>query len=63
MTKQDLIVNNPLRALGLGEKAKDGNQGMGLVMLPHTTQYNKVQGSGTHLLSSLSIHITTRASR
>jgi hypothetical protein len=32
MTKQDLIVNNPLRALGLGEKAKDGNQGMGLVM-------------------------------
>ena len=32
MTKEDLIVNNPLRALGLGEKAKDGNQGMGLVM-------------------------------
>ncbi len=32
MTKEDLIVNNPLRALGLGEKAKDRNQGMGLVM-------------------------------
>lgn len=32
MTKEDLILNNPLRALGLGEKTDDGNQGMGLVM-------------------------------
>jgi len=32
MTKEDLIVNNPLRALGLGNKADEKNQGMGLVM-------------------------------
>lgn len=32
MTKEDLIRNNPLRALGLGEKADGKNQGMGLVM-------------------------------
>jgi hypothetical protein len=32
MTKEDLILNNPLRALGLGGKADDQNQGMGLVM-------------------------------
>ena len=32
MTKDELILNNPLRALGLGGKADDDNQGMGLVM-------------------------------
>ncbi|MEE4242088.1 MAG: hypothetical protein V2I36_11535 [Desulfopila sp.] len=32
MTKEDLILNNPLRALGLGGKADEKNQGMGLVM-------------------------------
>lgn len=32
MTKDDLIRNNPLRALGLGEKGDNRNQGMGLVM-------------------------------
>ena len=32
MTKEDLIRNNPLRALGLGEKLESGNQGLGLVM-------------------------------
>lgn len=32
MTKDELILNNPLRALGLGDKADDDNQGLGLVM-------------------------------
>lgn len=32
MTKEELMRNNPLRALGLGEKAEGGNQAMGLVM-------------------------------
>ena len=32
MTKEDLTLNNPLRALGLGDKADDENQGLGLVM-------------------------------
>jgi len=32
MTKDDLIRNNPLRALGLGETTDNGNQGLGLVM-------------------------------
>ncbi len=32
MTRDELILNNPLRALGLGGKADDDNQGMGLVM-------------------------------
>lgn len=32
MTKEDLIFNNPLRALGLGDKVDASNQGMGLVM-------------------------------
>ena len=32
MTKEDLIRNNPLRALGLGDKTDGDNQGMGLVM-------------------------------
>ena len=32
MTKDDLVRNNPLRILGLGEKADDGEQKPGLVM-------------------------------
>lgn len=32
MAKNDLVVNNPLRALGLEEKAQEGIQSMGLVM-------------------------------
>ena len=32
MTKEDLILNNPLRALGLGGKADNKKQGMGLVV-------------------------------
>jgi KaiC/GvpD/RAD55 family RecA-like ATPase len=32
MAKNDLVVNNPLRALGLEENAKGGVQSMGLVM-------------------------------
>ncbi len=32
MAKNDLVVNNPLRALGLEENAKSGIQNMGLVM-------------------------------
>jgi hypothetical protein len=32
MAKNDLVVNNPLKALGLEKKAKDGIRNMGLVM-------------------------------
>lgn len=32
MTKDELILNNPLRVLGLGDKAEERKQGMGLVM-------------------------------
>lgn len=32
MKKEDLILNNPLRALGLGDVEEGENQGMGLVM-------------------------------
>jgi len=32
MTKEDLILNNPLRILGLGDKAENEKQGLGLVM-------------------------------
>ncbi|WP_136810510.1 hypothetical protein [Desulfosediminicola flagellatus] len=32
MANNDLVVNNPLKALGLEEKAKDGIRNMGLVM-------------------------------
>ncbi len=32
MTKEDLVSNNPLRALGLGDDTNSDNQGMGLVM-------------------------------
>lgn len=32
MANNDLVVNNPLKALGLEEKAKDGIHNMGLVM-------------------------------
>ncbi len=32
MTKEDLILNNPLRALGLGDKVDSNDQGLGLVM-------------------------------
>ena len=32
MGKEELVLNNPLRALGLEEKVKGDNQSMGLVM-------------------------------
>lgn len=32
MTKEELILNNPLRILGLGDKVDDETQGLGLVM-------------------------------
>ena len=32
MANNDLVVNNPLKALGLEEKAKGGIRSMGLVM-------------------------------